>query len=137
MPFPRVLAHRTRGRINRTTLRFAGRLAFADLEHVGRSSGTVRHTPLRAFRAGDKVVIGINFGRESDWLKNIQAAGRCRMRLGGERLELGAPTIVPVEEGVRGMPWLFGAALKYVVRTTECVELPVLGSRPANGPPGP
>ncbi|MCX5052984.1 MULTISPECIES: hypothetical protein [unclassified Streptomyces] len=60
MPFPRVLAHRTRGRINRTTLRLAGRLAFADLEHPGRSSGKVRHTPLRAFRTGDTAVIGVN-----------------------------------------------------------------------------
>lgn len=137
MPFPRALAHRTRGRINRTTLRFAGRLAFADLEHVGRRSGTVRHTPLRAFRTDDRVVIGINFGRESDWLKNIRAAGGCRMRLGDERLELGAPRIVPVEEGVRGMPWLFGVALKYVVRTAECVELPVLGSGQGNSPLGP
>jgi hypothetical protein len=29
------------------TLRFAGHLAFADLEHIGRKSGTVRHTGAR------------------------------------------------------------------------------------------
>ncbi|MEV0912588.1 nitroreductase family deazaflavin-dependent oxidoreductase [Streptomyces hokutonensis] len=127
MPFPRLLSRRLRGRVNRTTLRFAGHLAFADLEHVGRRTGTVRHTPLRAFRTGDTVVVGINFGRDSDWLKNIQAAGRCRMRLGRTWLELGAPRIVPAEEGVRRMPWLFGAALRYVVRTADCVELPVVG----------
>jgi len=91
----------------------------------------VRHTPLRAFRKRDKVVIGVNFGRESDWLKNIQAAGACRMRLGGERLELGAPRVVPVIEGVRGMPWLFGVVLRYVIRTVDCVELPVVHSTPA------
>jgi len=34
------------------TLRFAGHAAFADLEHVGRKSGIVRHTPVRAFRTG-------------------------------------------------------------------------------------
>jgi len=34
------------------TLRLAGHLAFADLEHVGRKSGTVHHTPVRAFRSG-------------------------------------------------------------------------------------
>ena len=136
MPFPRVLSRCTRGRVNQLTLRLAGHLAFADLEHIGRVSRTVRHTPLRAFRGDDTVVIGINFGRESDWLKNIRAAGRCRMRLGGEQLELGAPRIVPVEQGVRGMPWLFGTVLRYVVRTAECVELPVLASTPAGRPPG-
>jgi deazaflavin-dependent oxidoreductase (nitroreductase family) len=134
MTFPRALTQRTRGRINTVALRFAGRAAFADLEHVGRRSGRVHHTPLRAFRVHDKVVIGVNFGRESDWLKNIQAAGSCRMRLGNEQLELGAPEVVPVRQGVKGMPWLFGMALRYVVHTVECVELPILTSTPAANP---
>jgi deazaflavin-dependent oxidoreductase (nitroreductase family) len=128
MPFSRTLNRYTRGHINNVTLRFAGHAAFADLEHVGRRSGVVRHTPLRAFRAHDKVVIGLNFGRESDWLKNIQAAGTCRMRLGREQLELGAPRVVPVIEGVRGMPWMFGVVLRHVVHTADCVELPVIRS---------
>src|SRR6266536_6024816 len=98
MPFPRVLSQHTWGSVNKMALRFVGRAALADLEHVGRRSGLVRHTPVRAFRRGDKVVVGINFGRESDWVKNILAAGRCRMRLGGEQLELGAPRVVPVEQ---------------------------------------
>jgi deazaflavin-dependent oxidoreductase (nitroreductase family) len=114
------------------TLRLAGHAAFADLEHVGRRSGLVRHTPVRAFRGEDRVVIGLNFGRESDWLRNIQAAGRCRMRLGGERLELGAPRLVPVTQGIRDMPRIFGLALRYVVRTADCVELPVVRSTPVS-----
>lgn len=47
------------------------------------------------------------------------------------QLTLGAPTVVPVEQGVEAMPWLFGAAIKHVVRTAECVQLPVLEARPA------
>jgi deazaflavin-dependent oxidoreductase (nitroreductase family) len=137
MPFPRILSRYTRGQINTVTLRFAGHAAFADLEHVGRRSGIVRHTPLRAFRGPDKVVIGLNFGPESDWLKNIQAAGRCRMRLAGEQLELGAPTVVPIAQGIQGMPWIFGVALRYVVHTTDCVELPVVSSRPVKRPASP
>jgi deazaflavin-dependent oxidoreductase (nitroreductase family) len=106
-------------------LRFVGHGVLADLEHVGRRSGSVRHTPVRAFRTHDKVVIGLNFGRESDWLKNIQAAGGCRMRVGDQQLELGAPRIVPVREGVQSMPRLFGLGLRCVARTKECVELPI------------
>jgi deazaflavin-dependent oxidoreductase (nitroreductase family) len=131
VPFPRMLSRYTRRYVNGVALRLVGRAAFADLEHVGRRSGLVRHTPLRAFRGRDKVVIGLNFGRDSDWVKNIQAAGSCRMRLGGEQLELGAPAIVPLGQGIQGMPWLFGVALRYVARTTDCVELPILGSAPA------
>ncbi|MEV6945162.1 nitroreductase family deazaflavin-dependent oxidoreductase [Streptomyces sp. NPDC051172] len=79
---------RASDRATSLTLRLAGHLAFADLVHIGHVSGTVRHTPLRALRTDATVVIGINFGRDSDWSKNIRAAGQCRMRLRGERLEL-------------------------------------------------
>jgi deazaflavin-dependent oxidoreductase (nitroreductase family) len=115
-----------RGAVNKMTLRLAGHAAFADLEHVGRTSGTVRHTPVRAFRTGDTVVIGLNFGPQSDWYRNIKAAGTCRLRLRGEQLTLGAPALVPVGQGVRGMPWPFRFALQHVVHTTECVQLPIL-----------
>jgi len=91
MTFPRALARYTRGAVNTMTLRLAGHAAFADLEHAGRKSGTVRHTPVRAFRAEDTVVVGLNFGRQCDWYQNIKAAGTCRMRLGGELLTLGRP----------------------------------------------
>jgi hypothetical protein len=49
MTFPRAVTKYTRGVVNKMTLHLAGHAAFADLEHVGRKSGTVRHTPVRAF----------------------------------------------------------------------------------------
>ena len=128
MTFHRGLALLHAGRLNRVALRLAGRGSLADLEHVGRRSGAIRHTPLRAFRTHDSVVVGLNFGRASDWLKNIEAAGGCRLRLRGELLDLGAPRVVPVREGVRDMPRWFGLGLRFVVRTKECVVLPVLRS---------
>jgi hypothetical protein len=66
MTFPRALARHTRGAVNTMTLHFAGQAAFADLEHAARKSGTVRHAPVRAFGAGDTVVIGLNFGCQLD-----------------------------------------------------------------------
>jgi len=108
------------------TLRLAGHLALADLEHVGRKSGTVRHTPVRAFRSGNTVIVGLNFGRQSDWYQNIKAAGTCRMRLGGEQLTLGAPALIPAAQGVTDLPWLVRFALRHVVHTADCVQLPIL-----------
>ena len=64
MTFPRALARYTHGAVNNMTLHLAGHTAFADVEHVGRKSGIVRHTPVRAFRVGDTVIIGLNFGRQ-------------------------------------------------------------------------
>jgi hypothetical protein len=83
-------------------------------------------------------MIGLNFGRESDWVRNIRAARRCRMRLGDQVMELADPRIVPIEQGVKGMPTLFGFGLRYLVRTRECLQLSVLSSVPApagNGRP--
>jgi deazaflavin-dependent oxidoreductase (nitroreductase family) len=131
MTFPRALARYTRGAINNMTLHLAGHAAFADLEHVGRKSGIVRHTPVRAFRAGDTVIVGLNFGRQSDWYQNITAAGTCRIRLGSEQLTLGTPELVPAAQATKDIPWLFSFALRHVVRTAECVQLPVLQSSPA------
>jgi len=126
MTFPRAMTRFTHGAVNTMTLRLAGHAAFADLEHVGRKSGIPRHTPVRAFRNRDTVVVGLNFGRQSDWFKNIQSAGTCRMRLGRQQLTLGAPTLVPAEQGTGNMPWLFRAALRHVAHTSEFVELPIL-----------
>jgi deazaflavin-dependent oxidoreductase (nitroreductase family) len=128
MTFPRALTRCTHGAVNRMTLHLAGHAAFADLEHAGRKSGVIRHTPVRAFRSGDTVVIGLNFGRQSDWYRNIKAAGTCRLRLGGEELTLGAPALIPAAEGVQAMPWAFRFALRHVIHTAECVQLPILHS---------
>jgi len=130
MTFPRALARYTRGAVNNMTLHLAGHAAFADLEHVGRRSGIVRHTPVRAFRVGDTVIIGLNFGRQSDWYQNIKAAGTCRIRLGGELLNLGAPALVPARLAAKDIPWLFRFALRHVARTAECVQLPIVQSSP-------
>lgn len=131
MTFPRWLARYTRGAVNTMTLHLAGHAALAELEHAGRSSGIVRHTPVRAFRAGDTVIIGLNFGRQSDWYQNIKAAGTCRMRLGSEQLTLGAPQLEPAGQAAMDMPWLFSFALRHVVHTAECVRLPIMQSSPA------
>ena len=130
MTFPWALARCTRGAVNTMTLHLAGHAAFADLEQTGRKSGIVRHTPVRAFRAGDTVIIGLNFGRQSDWYQNIKAAGTCRLRLGGEQLTLGAPALESARQAATDMPWLLSFALGHVVHTADCVRLPILHSSP-------
>jgi hypothetical protein len=55
------------------------------------------------------------------------------MRLADRQLTLGVANVVPVEQGIKRMPWLFGVALKYVVRTTECVELLILEEHRVRG----
>lgn len=80
---------------NRITSRFAGRLpGFGILKHVGRKSGRVYWTPVNVFRASEGFLIALTYGRESEWVKNVMAAGECELKTRRLRYRLSAPTIV-------------------------------------------
>jgi deazaflavin-dependent oxidoreductase (nitroreductase family) len=80
---------------NRITSRFAGWLpGFGIVTHLGRKSGKVYHTPINVFRAPKGFAIALTYGRESEWVKNVLAAGGCELQTGGRHYRLSAPTIV-------------------------------------------
>jgi deazaflavin-dependent oxidoreductase (nitroreductase family) len=81
--------------MNRITSRFAARLpGFGILTHVGRKSGKVYRTPVNVFRAPEGFLIALTYGRESEWVKNVLAAGACQLKTRGVLYQLSAPTIV-------------------------------------------
>lgn len=51
----------------------------AVIEHKGRKSGTDYQTPVMAFVEADKLSVALNCGTESDWVRNVQAAGSARV----------------------------------------------------------
>ena len=80
---------------NRITSRFAPRLpGFGIVTHVGRKSGRVYRTPVNVFRAPNGFLIALTYGRESEWVKNVLAAGGCELETRGVRYQLSAPTIM-------------------------------------------
>src|ERR1700680_1508573 len=80
---------------NRITIRFAARLpGFGILTHVGRKSGIVYRTPVNVFRTPEGFLIALTYGRESEWVRNVLAAGGCELETQGVRYRLSAPTIV-------------------------------------------
>lgn len=80
---------------NRITGRFAGRLpGFGMMTHVGRKSGRLYRTPVNVFRVSSGFLIALTYGRESEWVKNVLAAGGCQLETRGVRYQLSAPTIV-------------------------------------------
>src|ERR1700691_6304630 len=80
---------------NRITSRFAARLVgFGILKHVGRMSGRVYRTPVNVFRAPDGFLIALTYGRESEWVKNVLAAGGCELETRRVTYELSSPTII-------------------------------------------
>jgi deazaflavin-dependent oxidoreductase (nitroreductase family) len=80
---------------NRITGLFAGWLpGFGILAHVGRKSGKLYRTPVNVFRASNGFIIALTYSSQSEWVKNVLAAGSCELRTRGKRYELSAPQVV-------------------------------------------
>lgn len=72
-----------------------GHSELGTLEHIGRRSGTRRLTPVHPVVSGEEVRIVVPLGAQSEWARNVLAAGRCRIQLHDEVLELDEPALVP------------------------------------------
>jgi deazaflavin-dependent oxidoreductase (nitroreductase family) len=97
--------------LNPLIVRLAGRRHFhmaAQITHTGRRSGRTYVTPVGARRAGDVVLIPLTFGNQSDWSRNVLAAGRCSLRLEGADYEASAPALISPEEAGPLMRAAFG-----------------------------
>jgi deazaflavin-dependent oxidoreductase (nitroreductase family) len=80
---------------NRITVLFAGWLpGFGILTHVGRKSGKVYRTPVNVFRAGNGFTIALTYSSQSEWVKNVLAAGSCELKTVGKNYRLSAPKVV-------------------------------------------
>ncbi|TFH70611.1 nitroreductase family deazaflavin-dependent oxidoreductase [Cellulomonas sp. HD19AZ1] len=126
MPLARGIIRLNKRFTNPVMLRLAGIGSIVDLEHVGRKTGTVRHTPLIAFRRGGVVTIALTYGSDVQWLANVRHAGGCRMRMGREILSLGAPRVLEPADAMTRIPQPQRALLRWPIRCRDYVELPVL-----------
>lgn len=128
MVLPRRLARMNKRVWNPILRRLVGIGPFAEIEHIGRSSGRPYRTTLMAFRSGDTITIALTYGPDVDWLKNVRAAGGCRMRVGRELFVLGPPRDLTTAEGLSRMPLGPRQALP-LAGCDEFIELPVLSRR--------
>src|SRR5947208_3005513 len=95
MPLPRRLARFNLRVTNRVLGPLAERLpGFGIVVHVGRRSGTARRTPVNVFRHGEDYVIALTYGPDSQWVRNVLAAGELDVEIRGRRIHLVAPEIV-------------------------------------------
>jgi deazaflavin-dependent oxidoreductase (nitroreductase family) len=80
---------------NRLTIIFAGWLpGFGILTHVGRKSGKVYRTPVNVFRAPNGFIIALTYSSQSEWVKNVLAAGGCELKTRGNKYHLSSPQVV-------------------------------------------
>jgi len=82
----------------RTMLRTAGGAgqSAAVVHHVGRHSGRVYSTAVWAHRVGESFWVGLPYGSDVDWLRNVRAAGGCDLEHDGVRHPVIHPLVLPV-----------------------------------------
>jgi deazaflavin-dependent oxidoreductase (nitroreductase family) len=80
---------------NRITRLFAGWLpGFGILTHIGRKSGKAYRTPVNVFRASNGFAIALTYSSQSEWVKNVVAAGGCELNTSGKKYQLSSPNVV-------------------------------------------
>ncbi|QOR71697.1 nitroreductase family deazaflavin-dependent oxidoreductase [Ruania alkalisoli] len=67
------------------------------LVHEGRSSGAEYRTPMDAHPVPGGYLFVPVYGLQSDWVRNVLAAGRARLVVDGREVELTAPRVVGEE----------------------------------------
>jgi deazaflavin-dependent oxidoreductase (nitroreductase family) len=69
----------------------------AVIEHRGRSSGKRYRTPVMAFVEDGEFIVVLNYGTQSDWFRNVEAAGSAEVLHRGKRFRLTQPRVIPVD----------------------------------------
>jgi deazaflavin-dependent oxidoreductase (nitroreductase family) len=105
--------------LNPATMTMAGRRHVrmaAQVRHVGRKSGRSYVTPVGAGRAGDMFVIPLTFGNQSDWSRNVRAAGGCVVRLDGVDYRLTQPELAWREQAAPQVRAAFNPVMRAAFR---------------------
>ena len=64
------------------------------MHHVGRHSGRTYSTPVVAKLTADGMIIPLPYGADTDWCRNLLAAGHGTLTLQGAEYAIQSPTIV-------------------------------------------
>ncbi len=61
--------------------------------HTGRKSGATYEIPMIVFRTADGYRMALTYGSETDWVRNVLAAGGCKLRVRGRLIACRAPRL--------------------------------------------
>jgi deazaflavin-dependent oxidoreductase (nitroreductase family) len=103
MHLPRSLARLNKRIFNRIQGTWAPYLPpWAVIVHKGRTSGRSYRTPVLAGRSGNRLVVVLFYGADTDWVRNVLAAGRAEVIRRGSTSELTNPRIVAAADASLG-----------------------------------
>jgi len=70
---------------------------WAVLKHRGRKTGKEYAVPLAVIPTDTTFIIALPWGRETDWVRNVRAAGRCTVRWKGSDYDCTEPRFVDTD----------------------------------------
>jgi deazaflavin-dependent oxidoreductase (nitroreductase family) len=126
MPIPDGMRRVNKLATNKVTGPLCGWLpGFAVVVHRGRRSGRQFQTPVNVFpRPGGRYVVALTYGPDTDWVKNVLAAGGCELLTRGTHLELTAPRLFHDE--ARGEIRVVERAILGLLHVDDFLELQVV-----------
>jgi deazaflavin-dependent oxidoreductase (nitroreductase family) len=105
MAIRRWLARVNRRTANHLTAPFARYVpGFGVIVHRGRKTNRVYQTPVMVFAAPDGYTVALIYGTQSQWAKNVIAAGGCDLQTGGRVEQLVAGSVFH-DESRAFVPW--------------------------------
>jgi deazaflavin-dependent oxidoreductase (nitroreductase family) len=117
VPAPRWLARFNLHFTNRILGPVATRLpGMGVIVHAGRTTHRQYRTPVLIFRRGQRFIIALTYGRESQWVQNVLTNGECELETTGRRIHLTTPRLFHDPERrimpaiVRGMLAVFNVS---------------------------
>lgn len=126
MSAPRWVARANKIGLNRLTKYIAPWApGWGVVVHRGRKSGRTFRTPLWAFRRHNGFVIALTYGAETDWVRNVLAAGGCELQTRRRRYQLGAPVVFR-DENATDMPAFIRFMLRRVIKAPEFLRLDIV-----------
>ncbi len=131
MPLPRGLARLNRSGLNRVTRHLAPWLpGLGVVIHRGRRSGKTYRTPVNVFGRRGGYAIALTYGPDSEWVKNVVAAGGCELETRGKTRRMANPRVV-ADRHRRFVPPPVRAILR-LLGVSRFLLLDRAGGRPAD-----
>jgi len=134
MPIPRVVGRWNKAGLNRVTRHIGPWMpGFGVVVHRGRRSGRRYETPVNVFPAAGGYLLALTYGPDTDWVKNVMAAGGCELRTRGRTVRLDSPRLYhdQARRGIRPVE-------RQLLRAIGVADFLSLRAAPppAAGPPG-
>ena len=65
-----------------------------DIEYNSQIGGKVYRTPINVFRVSNGFIIALTYSSQSEWVKDVLAAGGCELKTRGKEYQLSSPNVV-------------------------------------------